>query len=85
MRLDIPLHDSVPVIPGFLNLAHVRNTRRGVRVPERRGLSAQAPLSWRWPRRSRCWRSRSTPRGCRRTNGWRASAWRSSWAAPSAT
>ncbi|MFO7693277.1 MAG: signal peptidase II [Vicinamibacterales bacterium] len=26
VRLDIPLHDSVPVIPGFLNLVHVRNT-----------------------------------------------------------
>lgn len=26
VRLEIPLHDSVPVIPGFLNLVHVRNT-----------------------------------------------------------
>ena len=26
VRLEIPLHDSVPVIPGLLNLVHVRNT-----------------------------------------------------------
>ena len=26
VRLEIPLHDSDPVIPGFLNLVHVRNT-----------------------------------------------------------
>jgi len=26
VRLEIPLHDSVTVIPGFLNLVHVRNT-----------------------------------------------------------
>jgi len=26
VRANIPLHDSVPVIPGFLNLAHVRNS-----------------------------------------------------------
>ena len=56
---------------------------RGIRVPERGGLSVQGARGgpgrgrWRW-RASRC-----TPRGCRRTNGWRASAWRSSSAAPS--
>jgi signal peptidase II len=26
VRMEIPLHDSVTVIPGFLNLVHVRNT-----------------------------------------------------------
>lgn len=26
VRLDIPLHDSVTVVPGILNLVHVRNT-----------------------------------------------------------
>jgi len=26
VRREIPLHDSVPVIPGVLNLVHVRNT-----------------------------------------------------------
>jgi signal peptidase II len=26
VRLDIPLHDSVTVIPGVLNIVHVRNT-----------------------------------------------------------
>ena len=26
VRATIPLHDSITVIPGFLNLAHVRNT-----------------------------------------------------------
>ncbi len=35
------MYSSVTILPGFVNLTHVRNTRRGLRIPQRHRLSAQ--------------------------------------------
>ena len=49
----LPLHDSVTVIPGFLDFTHVRNTRRRVRHPERAPTSRSRRSSSRSSRRRR--------------------------------
>ena len=85
VRSMVPLSSSVEVVPGFMNITHVRNTGaafgflNAADFPLKTVVIAVIALG------GHRLGGRVRSRACRGISGWRGSAWPSSWAAPPAT